>query len=151
MGRKIFSFRYVATVLLTVGVLILGVLNVQQLHRFIPPDDGVSWIQGPAGIQAHLLVPDGPADKAGIRKDDVLKAINGQTLRNDRHVTQLLYELGVWSRATYTIVRDGQQVDMTVVIGPVPSQILQHQEYLEIIGLIYFLVGLFVLLKRSRA
>ncbi|HEY2384073.1 MAG TPA: ATP-binding protein [Terriglobia bacterium] len=151
MGRTIFSFKYVATVLLTVGLLILGFLNAQQKRRYIPPDDGASWIQTAAGIQARLVVADGPADKAGIRQSDVLKAINGQTLRSDRHVTQMLYELGVWSRATYTIVRNGQEIPTTVVIGPPPEQYLRHQQYLEIIGLVYFLIGVFVLFKRSRA
>jgi two-component system NtrC family sensor kinase len=151
MGRTIFSFKYVAAVFLTVGILILGFLNAQQKRRFIPPDDGASWIQGAAGIQARLIVPDGPAERAGIRQNDILRAINGQMLRNDRHVTQMLYELGVWSRVTYTIVRNGQEIDTTVVIGPPPPEYLRHQQYLEIIGLIYFLVGLFVLLKRGRA
>jgi PAS domain S-box-containing protein len=151
MGRKIFSFKYVATVLLTIAVLILGALNVQQKRRYTPPDDGVSWIQGPQGIQARLVVPDGPAEKAGIQTGDFLKAINGASLRNDRHVTQILYELGVWSRATYTIVRNEKEIETTLVIGPPPPQYLRHQEYLEVIGLLYFLVGVFVLLKRSRA
>jgi PAS domain S-box-containing protein len=151
MGRKIFSFKYVATVLLTIAVLILGALNVQQKRRYKPPDDGVSWIQGAQGIQARLVVPDGPAAKAGIQTGDILKAINGEPLRNDRHVTQILYDLGVWSRATYTIVRNEKEIETTLVIGEPPPQYLRHQEYLEVIGLLYFLVGLFVLLKRSRA
>ena len=36
MGRKIFSFKYVATVLLTLAVLILGGLNAQQKRRYLP-------------------------------------------------------------------------------------------------------------------
>jgi two-component system NtrC family sensor kinase len=151
MGRKIFSFKYVATVLLTIAVLILGALNVQQKRRYTPPDDGVSWIQGAQGIQARLVVPDGPAAKAGIQTGDLLKAINDEQVRNDRHVTQILYELGVWSRATYTMVRNEKEIETTLVIGPPPPQYLRHQEYLEVIGLLYFLVGVFVLLKRSRA
>src|SRR6266516_2969420 len=103
MGRKIFSFKYVATVLLTLAVLILGGLNAQQKRRYLPPDDGASWIQQRAGVQARFVAPEGPAEKAGIHRGDILKAINGQTIRNERHVTQLLYELGAWSRATYTI------------------------------------------------
>jgi two-component system, NtrC family, sensor kinase len=151
MARTIFSFKYVATVLLTVGILILGILNAQQKRRYIPPDDGASWIQSPAGVEARQVVPNGPADKAGIQHNDILKAINDQAIRNDRHVTQVLYKLGVWSRATYTIVRNGQEIPTTVVIGPPPPQYLRHQQYLEIIGLVYFLIGVFVLLKRSRA
>jgi signal transduction histidine kinase len=97
-----------------------------------------------------VVIPGGPADKAGIQPGDVLKAINDQPVRNDRHVTQILYELGSWQRATYTLVRNEKEVPTTVVLE-VPEQFLRHQKYLEIIGLIYFLVGLFVLLKRSRA
>src|SRR5262249_77728 len=135
----------------TVGILILGFLNAQQKRRYIPPDDGASWIQEPSGIQARLVVPNKPTKKTSIQQNDILKAINGQTLRNDRHVTQMLDELGAWSRATYTIVRNGEEIDTTVIIGPPPPEYLLHQQYLEIIGLIYFLVGLFVLLKRGRA
>ena len=151
MRRKIWSVKYVATVLLTLTVLILGGLNAQQKRRYIPPDDGAAWVEGTEGIQARLVVPDGPAEKASIRRGDVLRAINGQAVENDRHVTRFLYELGAWSRATYTIDRDGKEFDTTVVVGPAPEQSLRHQKYLEIIGLIYFLVGCFVLLKRSRA
>jgi two-component system NtrC family sensor kinase len=151
MTRKIFSLRYIATVLLTLAILILGGLNAQQKRRYIPPDDGASWVEGPQGVQARFVVEDGPADKAGIRRGDVLKAINGQDIRNDRHVTQILYQLGVWTRATYTIDRDGKEFPTTLVISPSPEQFLRHQKYLEVIGLVYFFVGSFVLLKRSRA
>jgi two-component system NtrC family sensor kinase len=151
MTRKIFYLKYVITLLLTLAILILGGLNVQQKRRYIPPDDGASWIEGAQGVQARLIVADGPADKAGIRRGDVLKAINDQNIRNDRHVTEILYGLGVWSRATYTIDRDGKEFPTTLVISPPPEQYFRHQKYLEIIGLVYFLVGSFVLLKRSRA
>ena len=151
MGRKIFSFKWVAIVLLSLTVLILGGLNAQQKRRYLPPDDGVSWIQASRGIEARVVTPGGQAEKAGIQPGDVLKAINGQTLRNDRHVTQILYELGVWSKATYTVVRNEKEMDTTVVIAPAPEEFLRHQKYLEVIGLLYFVVGAFVLLKRSRA
>ena len=151
MRQKIFSFKYVAVMLLSLGILILGGLNAQQKRRYVPPDDGASWIQSSFGIQARLVVPEGPADKAGIHSGDILKEINGQIIQNDRHVTQILYGLGVWSRATYHVERNGKGFDTTVVIGPPAEQFLRHQEYLEIIGIIYFLVGIFVLVKRSRS
>src|SRR5438552_4414795 len=151
MVRKIFSFKYVATILLTVGIVIVGGLNVQQKRRYIPPDDGASWVQGPAGIEARLILADGPAVKAGILRGDIVKAINGRAIQNDRQVTQILYELGAWSKASYTLQRRGTVFDVDVVIGPQPERVLRQQTYLEIIGLLYFLVGIFVLLKRSRA
>ena len=151
MGRKIFSFKYVATVLLTLGVLVLGGINVQQKRLYVPPDDGASWVQSVRGVEARQVVPDGPADKAGIRRGDILQAIDGRRVRNDRHVTQILYELGVWTKATYTLEREDRASDTTVVIAPRADRLLRQQNYLEIIGLLYFVVGIFVLLKRSRA
>ena len=149
MGRKIFSFKYASAVLLTIGVLLLGAINAQQKRRYTPPDDGVSWVQGPAGVEAQVVVRGGPAEKAGIHRGDILKAIKDETIRNDRHVTQILYEVGSWNRATYTIVRNGQEIQTTVVLEAA-ELFLRHQEYLEVIGLVYFLVGIFVLIKRAR-
>ena len=151
MGRQIFSFRYVATVLLTLAILILGALNVQQKRRYVPPEDGAAWIQTSRGVEALQVSPDGPAERAGIRRGDLLKAIEGQAIQNDRHVTRILYQLGVWSKATYTLERDGKLIYPTLVVAPQPERVLRQQRYLEIIGLLYLLVGAFVLLKRTRA
>ena len=64
-----------------------------------------------------MIVPGGPAEKAGIHRGDTLEAINGQALRNDRHVTQILYELVEWSKATYSIQRDGRLFDDRPVVA----------------------------------
>lgn len=151
MGHGIFSFKSVATVFLTLGILVLGGLNVQQKRRYAPPDDGAIWIQAAEGIQAQKVVVDGPADKAGIRDGDILKAINGRGIPNDRFVAKILYDLGVWSKATYALERDGKIFETTVVVAPPPDRVLRQQQYLEIIGLLYLLVGMFVLFKRFRA
>jgi PAS domain S-box-containing protein len=153
MGRKIISFTSIATALLTVTLLVLGGLNVDQKRKYVPPDDGTLWIQGDTGVRASAVVKDGPAERAGIERDDILKAINGEAILSDRHVTQILYnKIGLWGRARYTIVRNGSEpFDVTVIVEPPPLRIQQQRLYLEIIGLLYFLVGLFVLLRRSRA
>lgn len=153
MDRKITSFTTIATALVTVGLLIMGGLNVDQKRKYVPPDDGVSWIQGPEGVRANAIVKDGPAERAGIQRGDILKAINGETVLSDRHVTRILYNnVGLWGRARYTIVRnDSEPFDITLIVEPPPLRVQQERLYLEVIGLLYFLVGLFVLLRRSRA
>lgn len=153
MRRKITSFTTIATALLTLALLVLGGLNVDQKRRYVPPDDGVSWIQGPDGVRANSVVKDGPAERAGIHSGDILKAINGETVLNDRHVTQILYNnVGLWGRARYTIIRnDSEPFDITLIVEPPPLRVQQQRLYLEVIGLLYFLVGLFVLLRRARA
>src|SRR5207253_10005214 len=81
----------------------------------------------------------------------ILNAINCRPIQHDRQVTQILYGLGAWSKATYTLQRRGTVFDAEVVVGPQLDRVLRQQTYLEIVGLLYFLVGIFVLLKRSRA
>ena len=153
MARKIFFLRHLLIALLTVTILILGGLNVDQKRKFIPPDDGASWMQGSNGVEATFVLTAGPADRAGIHRGDVLHAINGERILNDRHVAKILStKVGLWGRATYTLTRqDSEPFDVTFVVERPPLQIEQQNLYLEIIGLLYFLVGLFVLLKRSRA
>jgi len=53
---QIFSFKYIAALLLTVGILVLGGLNAEQKRRYIAPDDGASWIQSSDGVEARLVV-----------------------------------------------------------------------------------------------
>src|ERR1051326_151920 len=154
MGRRIFPFPSIAPAVLTLGLLVLGGLNVDQKRKYVPPDDGCLWIQGADGdVRATTIVKDGGAERAGVERGDILKAINNETILSDRHVTQILYNrVGLWGRAKYTIVRNGSEpFDVTVIVEPPPQRVLHERLYLEIIGLLYFLVGLFVLLKRSRA
>src|SRR5262245_8932122 len=140
MSRKIFSFKYLAIVVLTIAVLILGGLNAQQKRGYSVPDDGASWVEGSAGVQARVVVLGGPADKEGINVGDVLKAIDDEPIRNDLHVTQIFYEFTPWQRAKYKLVRHDREIETWVVLE-VPEQFLRQQKYLELIGLIYFLVG----------
>jgi two-component system NtrC family sensor kinase len=150
MTRSIVSFKFAVTVILTIGLLILGGLNAQQKRRYSPPDDGASWIQGPEGIEARVIASGGPAQKAGIQPGDILKAINGEAVLSERHATQILYGLTPWQRADYTIVRNNREAETTVVLQSA-DEFLRPQQYLEIIGLVYLLVGIFVVLKRARA
>src|SRR5476649_2889371 len=107
MGRKLFSFTHIATVLLTVTILVLGGLNVDQKRKFTPPDDGCSWIQGSQGVQAVLLVSGGPAERAGIQRGDILKAINNTPILTDRDIAKRLWAIGLWGKATYRLERNG--------------------------------------------
>ena len=149
---RILSFRLIATVVLSLGIIILGGLNVRQKRSWIAPDDGVSWIETePGAVTATLVLADGPGGRAGIQAGDILVLINDIQVANDRHVTQILHELGEWSRATYQLERDGAEIETTVVVTPQPERFKSAFVYLEIIGVLYLLVGIFVATKRWRA
>ncbi|HLQ79399.1 MAG TPA: PDZ domain-containing protein, partial [Terriglobia bacterium] len=102
-------------------------------------------------MQAQLVLQDGPADRAGIQPGDTLLAINGHPVQTDRQVTEILYDIGPWNPATYTINRAGSEFKSTMIVAGPSLHLKRQRLFLEIIGLFYFLVGILVLIRRYRA
>jgi two-component system, NtrC family, sensor kinase len=152
MSERVFSLKFVATALFTVGLLILGGLNIQQKRLVVAPEDGCFWIQTPQGVQARFVSVGGPGFRAGVQEGDILKKINNRIIATDQDVTEILYELGVYKTPTYTLQRAGVEFKSTpVAITPLNQGFVRQRLLLEIIGIYYFLVGGFVLIKRFRA
>ncbi len=75
-----FQFSTAILTVLTIAAAIAAALNYQQIHRFRLPDDGVAWAdgtdsQGQKQVRALRVLTNGPADRAGIRPNDVLISI----------------------------------------------------------------------------
>src|ERR1700744_4294355 len=89
---------------LTIAAAIAAALNYQQIHRFRLPDDGVIWgdrtgSSGRGQVVALRVVPNGPADRAGIRINDVLKSIQAAPIVDTSDVPQRLAYVGAWAKA----------------------------------------------------
>ena len=133
-------------------MIIVGGLNARQKRVWVPPVDGVQWIEDSRGaVVATVVDPDGPGRRAGLAPGDVLLAIEDTPIRHDVEVAQVLYELGVWAQAAYRLVRNGSEIETTVVISPPSARVQNRLAYLEVVGILYLLVGLFVVTKRWRA
>ena len=75
METSLFN-RLQATVLAvaTAGLILLAVLNLRQDSAFQQPDDGVWWREMQGGLEATKVLPDSPAQRAGIQQGDLLTA-----------------------------------------------------------------------------
>ncbi len=152
MSGRVFSLKFVAIAVMTVGLLILGGFNIQQKRIWVAPEDGCFWIQTADGVQARVVSEGGPGYRAGVRQGDILTMINDEPIANDQDVTRILYELGVYKTPTYTLRRNGVEFPTTpVAITPLNQRLVRQRIFLEIIGIYYLLVGGFVLIKRFRA
>lgn len=143
-------FRTISLLLLSAAMLGLAVLNFEQRTRYELADDGVSWIDSREGVKAWIVVHDGPGDRAGIREGDALEAVNGQPIRRAVDAVSAVFHNGVWSQATYDLNRNGSTFRTTVVIAP-ESNSSSVRYYLELVGLLYLLLGIFLLVRRSSA
>ena len=136
--------------LATVTAVIYGIINFQQRVIFSVPDDGVTWLETPRGVEAWYAGPGSPAVKAGIRTGDHILAINGQEMHSAIDVTKRLWRLGVWSQARYRIERGGRQFEAQLVIVPAEKH-PSIENYLRMVGLLYLFIGLFIFARRWSA
>ncbi len=148
-----FSFKSVLIALITAGVIIFGGINFlkrTETNAWVAPDDGVSWHNVNNGVEAWIVEPDGPGDKAGVRSGDILVSIEGQEIKDSIEVTQELFHLGVWTKANYQLTRDGVPIVARVIVAPQETR-ASLKFYLEIVGALYLLIGIFILIRRWEA
>lgn len=67
-----------------------------------------------AGVLVEDVSTDSPADKAGIRKGDVVVEFDGERVRSVRQLTRLVQETPAGGTVTAILQRDGQRTTVSV-------------------------------------
>src|ERR1700690_3306334 len=149
MNRE-FEARFTAILLglFTVAAVVFATFNYRLEHQSAIPDDGVWWLERNGQVVADRLDPSGPAAVAGIRNGDVVVSVNGRPVDSSATVTRQLYYSGVYSKATYSLIRNLVPLDVEVVLVPAERSM---NDWLRLIALIYLGIGLYVLLRRWTA
>ena len=152
---SIVRFSAIVLALLTAASVVFAIINWQKESQYtsITATDGVWWKEHSGFLIAKGVVPNGPGEKAGIKVGDHLLRVNGlpkdKTIKNIVEFEKLLFRSGVYSRATYSLDRQG----VTVEVGPVilvPADSCLNLG-LRLIALIYLSIGLYVLFRRWTA
>ncbi len=153
-------------VLLTVAALLVaaGALNfAQRFTHQSPPTDGVYWAQTPEGIVARTIAPASAAARKGVFGIQPGDRLLGISLNEDGAFDQIesssdvqiyLESAGVGGHVRYLIDRPSYpaetrfyqtSIDNLQAIASRSSRDL----YINFVGIIYLLVGLFVLFKQG--
>lgn len=69
------------------------------------------------GVGITTVVPGSPAEKAGLRKDDVILRFDGENITSARKLTRLVSEVAPDHTVRLGISRGGSEQDVTVTIG----------------------------------
>jgi len=149
MNRE-FQARFTAILLglLTVAAVVFSGYNYKVEKNYQVPDDGVWWLERNGHLVADRLDPNGPAVRAGIRGGDAMVSINGRKVTSSAGLNRQLYDSGVYSKATYSLIRGSVPLDVEVVLVPAERPL---NDWLRVIALIYLGIGLYVLLRRWTA
>jgi two-component system NtrC family sensor kinase len=134
--------------LLTVAAVVFAGFNFQAEQKFPVPDDGVWWIEQSGHLVADRLEPNGQGVKGGIKPGDQLVSVNGQEVNSMPGLERELYRAGVYSKATYSLLRQTIPLDSSVILVPAERSL---NNWLRLIALIYLSIGIYVLLRRWTA
>ena len=77
----------------------------------------------PPGAVVRSVMPGGPGAQAGLRVDDVIVAVSGETVRNPGEVVTAIDRGGVGKPLSITVQRQGQR--LALVVTPVEMRALR--------------------------
>ncbi|MCX6621536.1 MAG: PDZ domain-containing protein, partial [Acidobacteria bacterium] len=79
------------------------------------------------GVEVTSLVPDGPAAKSGLQKDDVVLTYNGQRVEGTEQFVRMVQETPPGRRVKIQVNRNGsaQTLDLTTGTRPHAGQVIR--------------------------
>ncbi|MEE8443209.1 MAG: PDZ domain-containing protein [Dehalococcoidia bacterium] len=139
---KRFAIGFLIAVL---GITVLAGIALASGGGSPPPQEGDTTEQGWLGVQIaginerlvdhfHLtvtsgvvivkVVPDGPADTAGLQAGDVIQAINGEVVSSVDQVTNAISALSPGAVVTLTILRGSEEVSIEATLAARPQPLV---------------------------
>jgi membrane-associated protease RseP (regulator of RpoE activity) len=82
---------------------------------------GVYFVRSSDGVTIAYVIADSPADKADLKRGDVIKAVNGTAVETPQEFRDQLKDKQVGDTVTLNIDRDGQTLDVSVTLEAQPE------------------------------
>jgi serine protease Do len=80
-------------------------------------DLGRLKLREPRGVLVRSVMPGDPADKGGVRADDVIVGIDGTRLETTRDLQRVVSSTPVGKKVRVVLLRDGHETEVEVTIG----------------------------------
>jgi len=126
----------------------LGIYNLVLKATWSVMDDGVFWASAPQGVVAARVAPGLPGERAGVRRGDILIAVDGHEVMRPSAVEGILASHRAGDRITYTLLRQDERPQVDVTIRPLPRGNVSAFYYLSLVGFFSLVVGTVVMLRR---
>jgi signal transduction histidine kinase len=134
--------------LLLIGLvaIVVAVMSVGDMFSQKPNDGGI-WLLGHSEVKIVDVVSGGPADRAGLKKGDVILGIANQIVTTPVEAAKVLIRQKIGSAVPYLIHRGDAVSIHDLVLETYRTADFQYGYYC-FLGVIFFLVGLYVFLKK---
>ncbi len=102
--------------LVATGAVARGYLGVQMqdVDAELAPRFGLTEARGAIVVD---VIPDSPAEKAGLRQDDVVVAFDGRPIHNSTELRLAIAQVTPGSRSVIRVMREGRPVELTAELG----------------------------------
>jgi S1-C subfamily serine protease len=80
-------------------------------------DYGYFFSSGTHCVQIADVVKDSAADRAGLKVNDLILAVDGVEVASNSDLTDMIARYNAGDTATFTIQRDGSKQEITVTFG----------------------------------
>ena len=131
-------------------LLCLGISNIVARATFSEVEDGVLWTLGPEGVVASDIAAGSPAADVGLRRGDVLLAIDNRPVQQVTDVQEALRAAEAGAQARYMVLRLGTREPLDLRIAPIPNGLGPFYFLLASVGIFTLLIGGAVRLRRPR-
>ncbi len=132
------------------ALLCLGAANIMMRATWQEMEDGVLWTARAQGVVAAEIAPGTPAEAVGLRRGDLLLAIDDRPVEAVADVVAALHAAGRESSFRYTVLRLGTREVIDVRLAPVPGGAGGLYFVLAAVGTFTLLVGGAVRLRRPQ-
>src|SRR4051812_18430960 len=142
--------RPAVPVVVVSALLCLGVANIAARVQWHEVEDGVLWVATPEGVAASEIAGGTAAASSGLKRGDLLLAIDDQPVQRVNDVYDALHGADADATLRYTVLRLGTREVLDVRVAPIPNGPTALYFVLAAVGIFTLLVGGAVRLRRPR-
>lgn len=110
-------FRRVAVELLEKGRIVRGALGVQVASAIEPAEAVRLGLERTDGAMVEAVLPDTPAEKAGLRPGDIVLEMDGVTIEHGNHFINLVSDTLPGKVVLLTVWRAGRRLQMQATVA----------------------------------
>ena len=97
--------------------------------RTITPPLAIAFnLQPDIGVLVEDVIPEGPADKAGLQVGDVILSINRQALKNVRDLALSMYEYTIGDTIELQVLREGKTRQLKVAVTEKQNDVVRFAD-----------------------
>jgi serine protease Do len=113
--------RNIVQQLQTRGTVQRGYLGVEMAQDVSPAVAERLGMKNGEGVVVTNVLENSPAAKAGFKSDDVIVAVNGQPVHDNRALVRAVGNLAIGKPAEVEVLRDGQPRKLSVTLEAMPK------------------------------